>query len=330
MSLTPQETLSLAHSLEEVACFCCGSSGSTPFRERLTDPQNHVPLLFRLVRCQQCGLIYLNPRPKVEFAPCCYPDNYANWEQRQPANSGPDRWLPLRLRNLVRRLLALPYVLTFGAEVRDWPAWGQGRLLDVGCGNGDFLATMRQRGWPVSGCDIDSRAAQRARALLGEADIRCGDVESCHFPPESFDLITLWHVFEHLYEPKRTLQACYRLLAPNGLLVLAVPNVESWEARLFGRWWAWLELPRHLNFFSPALLRRLCWETGLEVVSLRPQLAPASLAQSLDLLWCRATSRSFHPNNPSGRLLFYLVYGPAVISYLLGNLSNVELHARKI
>jgi len=149
-------------------------------------------------------------------------------------------------------------------------------------------------------------------------------------PDESFDLVTMWHVLEHVPYPRKTLAVCGRLLAANGRIVIAIPNLHGWEARLLGRNWAWLELPRHLHFFSPDNVRRLLEESGFKVEKVRPQLCPASAAQSLDLMLARMLGREFHPNISSARMINKVIFGPVVLSYLLGNIGNIEAHARKL
>jgi 2-polyprenyl-3-methyl-5-hydroxy-6-metoxy-1,4-benzoquinol methylase len=163
-----------------------------------------------------------------------------------------------------------------------------GRLLDVGCGPGEFLAEMSRRGWQVAGLDADPKAVERARARLGPA-VACHGVEE--LPPSSgpYDVITLWHVLEHLERPRQALQLLAAQLAPGGRLLIAVPNLESIDARTYGPDWVAWDAPRHLQHFTWATLERLCREQGLRPIARRglPVDAPYNALMSERLRWER-------------------------------------------
>jgi SAM-dependent methyltransferase len=131
-----------------------------------------------------------------------------------------------------------------------------GRLLDVGTARGDFLAVMRDRGWDVVG--IEPAEAGNPHGL----DIRRGPFpEGCDLPPESFDVVTAWAVFEHLHDPAAAFDVCARVLRPGGTLLVQVPNLRSVHAR----WAKQEDVPRHLYFFSEPTLRRFGEQSGLEL-----------------------------------------------------------------
>lgn len=138
----------------------------------------------------------------------------------------------------------------------------KGLILDVGCGRGDFLAMMAERGWKTIGLELDQRIAARGKRL--SLDLRYGSLVTSKFPDDHFDAITLWHVFEHLRAPDETLKEAFRVLKQNGLLLIAVPNAASLQARSTGRHWLHLDPPFHLYHYSPsnlgALLKRHCFE----------------------------------------------------------------------
>jgi SAM-dependent methyltransferase len=137
-----------------------------------------------------------------------------------------------------------------------------GRLLDVGCGAGDFLHAMDRIGdWEVQGIEPGEIPAAKARQLYG-LDVQVGQLEEVDIPDASFDVVTMWHVLEHVTHPRLTLQAVARVLRPDGILILACPVVDCWEARLFGPNWSGFDVPRHLYTFSRKTLRRLLVECG--------------------------------------------------------------------
>ena len=139
-----------------------------------------------------------------------------------------------------------------------------GRLLDVGCGNGRFLAKMRAAGWQVEGTDFDPAAVKHVREQLG-VPAHCGDLESAGFPAGSFDVVVLQHVIEHVETPVDLLRECLRILKPGGQLLLITPNVESWGHRRFGPFWRGLEPPRHLCLYSKQTLAELARRAGFQV-----------------------------------------------------------------
>jgi len=138
-----------------------------------------------------------------------------------------------------------------------------GRILDVGCATGDFLTGMQKHGWDVHGVEIAPEAAAQASARLG-APIFAGDLLPANFPNEYFGVVTLWNVLEHLYEPTASLREAFRILKPGGWLILTVPNTESLDFRLFGRFWIGWDTPRHLYLFSPQLLIKILRQIGFE------------------------------------------------------------------
>ena len=146
-----------------------------------------------------------------------------------------------------------------------------GRLLDVGCGTGIFLDMMRRQGeWEVFGVEINEEAAKYAREKL-QLDVFAGDLSEANFPTSYFDVVTLWHVLEHLHEPRSVLREIYRILRDDGWLLLSLPNAASCEAQLFKEFWAGLDIPRHLYVFTPAAVKELLRQESFETVKLRTQ-----------------------------------------------------------
>src|SRR5207245_1005319 len=128
-------------------------------------------------------------------------------------------------------------------EIRHLPSVNGGRLLDVGCGSGDYLVRMRALGWDVAGLEPDHAAASQARRR--DLAVEVGTAETADFPAESFDAITLSHVIEHLHDPHVALERCARWLKPHGVLWLATPDLDSAGQRRYGRDWLALDPPRH-------------------------------------------------------------------------------------
>jgi SAM-dependent methyltransferase len=238
----------------DIECPACNVCGSRQARRLFDgrDRQHGLPGIFGVVRCDGCGLIYLSPRPTPATIGRYYPVDYGpHTAPVQAARRRISRW-DARY-GLYKQLRAIS---------RFEPG---GRLLDVGCGTGDMLAFAREHGWEVAGVEPVVTAAAYCRDVLG-LPVRTGDLEAAAFPDAYFDVVSLWNVFEHLYDPAGTLLELRRVLRPGGLLVLAVPNPASVDARLFGPAWIGYEVPRHLYTFPPAVLDRMLAGAGFQVV----------------------------------------------------------------
>lgn len=140
-----------------------------------------------------------------------------------------------------------------------------GRALDIGCGSGRFLRGLRSAGWDVAGLELNDEIASTAGSIHKLAVETTLDA----FEDESFDLITITHVLEHVENPQQMLTRCSRLLRPGGILAVAVPNIDSWQARLARDRWFHLDLPRHLWHFTERWLSNVLPAIGFVQVSVR-------------------------------------------------------------
>ena len=254
------------------ACLMCGSGEFTAIFHGSDRLYHTTTKQFSVVRCGQCGLLRLDPTPPPEELARYYPDNY--WFAPDPSAAS-------RLEEAYRRAVLRDHVRFVARALADSTA--NGPLLDVGCGGGLFLGIMRRRGLRVVGLDFSREAAgiawrrQRVPALAG-------DLEHAPLRAGSFAGVTMFHVMEHLYNPRAYLAAARELLAPDGRLVVQVPNADSWQARLLGRAWNGADIPRHLTDFRGSDLEKTIESAGFEVLrrkhfSLRDN--PAGLASSL-------------------------------------------------
>ena len=231
-------------------CCVCGTHAATHWRTA----SDHIlgsTERFQAVKCARCGTVRLDPRPPAEEMGRYYgPTTYAR------AESDEDTGLAERLDEYNRRL----------AERTDRGILSTvpHRALDCGCGDGRFLAAMARRGWEVEGLETDPVAAGLARKRTG-GTIHEAQLEDLELGAGTFGLVSLLHVLEHVPDPRATLAAARRLLAPGGTLLIAVPNAGSWEAGLFGSVWYPLDLPRHYWGFSPHTLTRLVETSGFDV-----------------------------------------------------------------
>lgn len=243
--------------MENVNCNFCGSDAFDligTFRDVAFDQPGEFPY----VRCRKCGLIYLRVRPTPDEIDLYYPAEYqpfraAIQDERYPWM----RWA--RQRNICKYCRIIEQASNLD----------HGRILDVGCSTGIFLDAMRNQGWETIGVEINVEAVQYAQNRFG-LDVIPGQLSSTQFDSESFDAITLWNVFEHLFEPCETLKETYRLLKNEGVLMMVFPSWESLDRQIFGDSWIGFDAPRHLFVYPQSVYRNMIETAGLEIVRLQP------------------------------------------------------------
>lgn len=154
------------------------------------------------------------------------------------------------------------------AIVKKYTALNTGKLLDIGAGTGTFLSTMKNQNWQVTGLEPDADARAVAKSLYGI------DTDPSHYiyslPINNYDAITLWHVLEHVHPLHEYIVQMRNLLTENGVLLIAVPNYTSKDAKVYGRYWAGYDVPRHLYHFSPHAMEMLLQQHGLNIARILP------------------------------------------------------------
>jgi SAM-dependent methyltransferase len=259
---------------------------------------------FNLFRCAICQCIFLHPLPEEAALSGFYPQEYW-WSEETSSGSFFSR-LFRKLEKAYREFVVADHVrfLDYCAGRNEG---GEKRLLDIGCGSGSFLHGARSHGFIPHGMDMSAKAVEIVQKQYG-IPARQGGVGRNVWEGERFDFITMFHVLEHLPDPRLALKFAAGLLQPGGMLVLQVPNISSLQARLFGKRWYGLDAPRHVINFSPKALGLLLKEMGYEFqlvsrFSLRDN--PASIASSL-ALWLdpiRRKGRRLDTNPVLGGLL---------------------------
>ena len=217
---------------------------------------------YTLVRCPQCSLVWLADPPRPEEMYQHYTEAY-NRRISGAGASAPHRWR-------ARKATLTQYKQS-------------GFLLDLGCSAGSFLESVRGDSWKLYGIEMSAAEARTAETRSG-AQVFVGTVAEAAFPAESFDVITCFDVFEHLYEPRQVMAKVAQWLKPGGIFYVLVPNIYSAESRVFGTYWAGLELPRHLFHYSPDSLRRLAAVSGLRALSLETH-RNATIEDSVSYVW---------------------------------------------
>lgn len=231
----------------QTCCFICGTAGfsARKYRGLMVDGRS-----YDIVFCKGCRLGRTDPFLDEEKLNAIYSSTYRE-------NDSTRFFAPVE--KLVRFLRA--------GRSRGIEKYSQkGKILDIGCGRGDFLAMMAAKGWVGYGLELDKRVESHSSPGI---TLRYGGIGDVKFPDSYFDAVTLWHSFEHMREPEKAVTECRRVLKREGLLMIAVPNSSSIQARLAGKSWFHLDPPYHLYHYSSGNLTTLLSRCGFEVLDIR-------------------------------------------------------------
>lgn len=235
-------------------CPICKSSSVQLFSKAYYQRSKELREEYRVIRCSGCGFAWTDPRPGDNELADYYPANYFG-----------------DISKLIRDLKAdqlrksSPWRMELD-KVRLLEKWTNGgKILDVGCGPGQFLLALDQQRWLPEGIEQDEVASYAIKALLPELRVWSGSIEAFQGKPNSYDVITFWHSLEHVTQPREVLTKANVLLRAGGHVIISVPNFDSLQAVLFRKYWYALDVPRHLWHFSPRSLEILLDETGFKV-----------------------------------------------------------------
>lgn len=208
---------------------------------------------YQLVKCAECGTINLHPRPTTEQLERAYDRDYYG--------SGDQKFNPV-----IERMLLLSKIRRARAIAR---LVKSGKVLDIGCADGSFLSQFKRFGdFELEGIELDKHAAVRA-AKNPDINLHIGRLRDFDLEAGTYAAITLNHVFEHLDDPRFTLEKATELLRPGGVLLLAIPNIGSNQARWFKENWFHLDPPRHLFFMTRDQLNSELGKLGFKLADER-------------------------------------------------------------
>lgn len=237
--------------------------------------------------CRACGCVFQHPIPDMATIASFYPPDYMVFDQEKRTRriSQMRKALLRRQRGYTHLECLLPYriaaALIAPFQQLTTPPWdGGGRMLDVGCGNGRYLTTMRTLGWEVQGVEFSESGVQACQ--MSGLRVHHGDLASAGFADNSFDLVTARHVIEHIPEPHAFMAELARIVRPGGRVVIETPCCDALGRRwLDSRWYA-NDVPRHLLLFSATNLERLGDAHGLRKAYLLLETTPKIFLNSLD------------------------------------------------
>lgn len=228
---------SVAPELETVACNLCGGTDARPFAKRQG---------MQVVQCGGCGLVYVNPRLSPKSLHTHYNSGCSSRLDYYVDSEGADRRSFAEILDVVEQLHPR-----------------RGDLLDVGPNVGTCLAVARERGWRVTGIEINAEAAEYCRTRR-KLNVVAGTLDAHPFSPASFDVVLMGDVIEHLPDPVGTLRIVQRLLRPGGLLAISTPDISSRAARLLQ-----IKPEEHIYYFTPQTMDAALRHAGLETATVR-------------------------------------------------------------
>lgn len=208
---------------------------------------------FHLMQCSGCGLVVLDPVPAPEELSGFYPTVYYDESEDSVRSKTPSMFKQEKF-----------------AVVDKFRK--SGFLLDLGCGTGGFVERMKKHGWKVHAADFSKNACRLASEKIGPENVFCTDFLKIGVADSTYDVVTLWHVIEHLPNPAEVLEKIHQLLKDDGIVVICCPNFNSWLRRIFKDKWYPLSVPHHLFHWTPKTLGILLKKTGFEVLEQKTRL----------------------------------------------------------
>ena len=277
---------------ELIQCPVCGSQELDPFlstRDFFLSGEE-----FTISKCGKCGFRFTNPRPEAnELGRYYQSTDYIS-------HSNTRKGLFASVYQLVRKYtLSRKYAL-----LRKFHQ--QGKILDIGCATGQFLNYMESRGWVATGIEPDEKTRNRA---ISEFGLKVFPEDQLNvFENASFDVISMWHVLEHVSMLDQRMEQLKRLLKPGGTLIVALPNCNAYDARKYGMFWAGYDVPRHLYHFTSSDVEFLFGKYGFKIIRVLPMWFDAFYVSLLSekyksgkMRWIRALWNGFWSNLKSGQ-----------------------------
>lgn len=225
-------------------CPICGELGKTELKFRRNDSAIYA--------CHRCRVEFVHPQPSDQTLASIYSEEYFLGSEDERAAS--------RVAELKRATAAL-YMDAIAPRVKAV----QPRLLEIGCGSGDFLMEARSRGFEVEGLEYSEHAVEVANARISRPAVHVGSPETARLPANTYNVIVAFDVIEHVRNATYTLERLHSALAPGGVVAIVTPSLDSWSRRVLGRYWMEYKT-EHLTYFGRESLTRLLGKTGFEQI----------------------------------------------------------------
>ncbi len=252
---------------------------------------------FKIQKCNGCGFKFINPRPvKADIGLYYQSEEYISHDAKK-ANLFNNIYKMARVFSIKRKFAVVEEAIHTG------------KILDIGCGTGEFLRYCQSRGFTVTGVEPNDKArlyAHEQHKIPVHASLN-----SLAGLAPAYNCITMWHVLEHVHDLNETLEEVRGLLKPGGIFVVAVPNCNSWDAQKYGKFWAAYDVPRHLYHFVDSTLHKLVLKHGF--------IIQKTIPQKLDAYYVTMLSEKYQSGKSN-----YLK------SVILGFWSNLQARRQKI
>jgi SAM-dependent methyltransferase len=272
-----------------IPCAVCGSNDSKPIIEKFGFP---------IARCQNCGLVFANPRMPAEAIRGRYSAGYF-WNEYLPAQGVKDG--AFDLNDFDRRYAALLGLIQASVG-------GPGKMLEIGTGAGFFLKAAQRAGWQVQGIELSDEAAGFARQRLG-LEVAQIPAEALGAGTEPLDVVVMFEVIEHLFDPRLVLEQALRRLRPGGALVLSTPNFDALSRLALGPSWAVLSPGEHLYYFTRDSLRAILKVAGFSATRFYNNFSGWSTIEAMNPRHTHA------PHSRRARLYYYFVVSLGRVGY---------------
>jgi len=330
----------IKYKLQEVDCPFCHSSNYKIYIKAAKELYNGTGEIFDVVRCRDCTFIFTNPRPTRGTMSYFYPDNAGYYQPALPAKGDLGSFKQSILDSILKHCFnyqidadysaAVSYFLRLLLSKRDVllrvPKFVEGgKLLDIGCSWGGYLAQMHHYGWDVYGTEINEKSVKYAREKLSLQNVRLGFFEDMSWEQDFFDAVNMNMVLEHLYNPLENLRLVNSVMKQDGQLIIVVPDISGLEARLYNDKAYTLQVPQHLSHFSPKTITNFLNKAGFTVEKIVHHRFDRDLVASAGYLENQLLSKILH--NRLVRKTF--VKMTVALLALFEKTSRVSVYARK-
>lgn len=211
---------------------------------------------FNIVKCNTCFVLFTNPQPQKDAIKGYYKT------EKYISHSNTDKGLTSKVYKTVRKLaIKRKYGIIKTYKNR-------GSIIDIGCGTGHLLNHFRKKGWKTFGIEPDPSAREFAKSNFNIVVEEENELENCK--ENSFDVVSMWHVLEHVHKPIERMDLIYKILKNDGIAVIALPNFEAYDAKYYKIFWAAWDVPRHLYHFNKEAFCKIANNSGFNVFKLMP------------------------------------------------------------
>lgn len=235
-------------------CAVCGGDSFIHYLE--TEDYFFTKEKFNLCKCNSCGFVFTNPVPESSEIGRYYETE--KYFSHNSENKGVFSKIYTGVRNLN---------LTNKFKIIERYK-SSGKLLDIGCGTGEFLNYGLKKNWKVKGIEPNLNAQEFAKTKYG-IDV-VNESELNIFNNNLFDVVTMWHVLEHVFDLNERMQTIFKILKKDGIAIIALPMIDSPDSIKFGKYWAGLDVPRHLHHFSSSSFEKLATKNNFKIIDKYP------------------------------------------------------------